>query len=167
MRFIDLTGKKYGKLTVIKMVTKRSKQGRIIWLCKCLCGHCTLVSGDQLKNKHTTSCGCKIRKGKNHHNFKHGLSRTKKYARMKRLEYYGITPRDYQIMLKKQNYKCAICKLPTSHFKKALAVDHDHKTGKVRGLLCQLCNAFLGRIESNKMRLFAITKYLKGNKNEL
>jgi len=160
-KFKNLINKKFGKLTVIKMMTKRSKQNKIIWLCKCQCGHCTLVSGDQLATKHTTSCGCKKRKGKLHWNFKHGLSRTKTYARFKKLEHYGITLKDYRDMLKKQNYRCAICKLPNSYFKKSLAVDHNHKTGKIRGLLCQLCNAFLGRIESNKMRLSIIIKYLK------
>lgn len=38
---------------------------------------------------------------------------------------------------------CAICKKHESNFKKRLAVDHNHKTGKVRGLLCYRCNKFL------------------------
>lgn len=38
---------------------------------------------------------------------------------------------------------CAICKKPESHFKNRLAVDHNHRTGKVRGLLCYRCNKFL------------------------
>lgn len=38
---------------------------------------------------------------------------------------------------------CAICNKPESHFMKKLAVDHNHKTGRVRGLLCYRCNKFL------------------------
>lgn len=51
---------------------------------------------------------------------------------------YGITGDDYEALLKRQGGKCAICRArPKS---KRLAVDHDHKTGAVRGLLCSRCN---------------------------
>ena len=56
-------------------------------------------------------------------------------------------------MLEKQLHACAICKEPESQISwgktKRLAVDHDHKTGKVRGLLCQRCNTTLGRYEDD------------------
>ena len=42
-----------------------------------------------------------------------------------------------------QNACCAICGKPESYFKKRLAIDHNHRTGKVRGLLCYRCNRFL------------------------
>lgn len=42
-----------------------------------------------------------------------------------------------------QNGKCAICQKPESHFRMRLAVDHNHKTGQVRGLLCYRCNKFV------------------------
>lgn len=51
---------------------------------------------------------------------------------------YGITGDDYEALLKRQGGKCAICRArPKS---KRLAVDHDHKSGAVRGLLCSRCN---------------------------
>lgn len=60
-----------------------------------------------------------------------------------------------------QQQSCAICKKHESHFKKRLAVDHNHKTSKVRGLLCYRCNKFLvGRhtIESaNKIMTYLLT----------
>lgn len=64
---------------------------------------------------------------------------------------YGITAADYQRMFEKQNGCCAICgKIETSHNQwglKRLAVDHDHETGRVRGLLCSNCNTRLGHLE--------------------
>lgn len=48
-----------------------------------------------------------------------------------------------QKMSDNQKGCCAICKKPENHFKKRLAVDHNHKTSKVRGLLCYRCNKFL------------------------
>ena len=45
--------------------------------------------------------------------------------------------------LKKQNGKCAICGKPQTAFKKRLNLDHNHKTGQLRGLLCYFCNKFV------------------------
>lgn len=61
-----------------------------------------------------------------------------------------------------QDARCAICGKPESHFSKRLAVDHNHKSGKVRGLLCFRCNKFLlGRhtIESASKILEYLLKY--------
>lgn len=56
----------------------------------------------------------------------------------------GMSRQDYADLLAVQHGKCAIC-LQTSSVK--LHVDHDHKTGRVRGLLCSLCNTSLGMVE--------------------
>lgn len=61
-----------------------------------------------------------------------------------------------------QGNSCAICKKHESSFKKRLAVDHNHKTGKVRGLLCYYCNKFVvGRhtIESASKILKYLMEY--------
>lgn len=58
--------------------------------------------------------------------------------------------------------KCAICQKPRSAFKKRLSVDHNHKTGKIRGLLCYSCNKFrVGRqnIETCREVLEYLLKY--------
>ena len=60
---------------------------------------------------------------------------------------YGITIEDYETMFANQNGVCKICQ-KTCKSGKNLAVDHCHKTGKVRGLLCATCNTSLGRIEA-------------------
>ena len=74
---------------------------------------------------------------------------------------YGITQREYEKMLVAQNNKCAICKTtdpggPGGIF----GVDHNHKTGKVRGLLCSNCNTALGLFKDNKEMLCSAIKYI-------
>ena len=56
-KFIDLTGQKFGRLTVIKRVDN-SKMGRVQWLCQCCCGNETKVSSLSLRTQNTQSCGC-------------------------------------------------------------------------------------------------------------
>jgi hypothetical protein len=55
--YIDLTGQRFGKLTVLKLYG-RDKNGIIKWLCKCDCGSETIVYGEALKIGRTKSCGC-------------------------------------------------------------------------------------------------------------
>ena len=77
---------------------------------------------------------------------------------------YGITLEQYNELFKKQKRKCAICKKSQFKFKRKFAVDHDHKIGKVRGLLCMACNLKLATLENIKFVKLA-NKYLKkGNK---
>jgi len=70
----------------------------------------------------------------------------KKHVRNSRIRAYGISPEQYKSMLEEQGNCCAICKQEN---KRAMAIDHDHKTGKVRGLLCDACNLSLGHIEKD------------------
>lgn len=55
-KILDLTGQKYGRLTVVKEVERNGYTRR--WLCKCECGNETIVTQPNLRNGHTTSCGC-------------------------------------------------------------------------------------------------------------
>jgi hypothetical protein len=67
-------------------------------------------------------------------------------------ELYGITREDYDHMLQEQKGRCAICRKPPGNEpRKRLHVDHDHRTGKVRGLLCQICNMRVGTLETFPM----------------
>jgi len=83
-----------------------------------------------------------------------------------RLRRYGINPIEYRQMLKKQDGKCAICGRPDSGDNQAnrFYVDHDHKTGKVRGLLCSQCNMGLGKFFDNTEYLKNAITYLEENK---
>lgn len=58
---------------------------------------------------------------------------------------YGITSEQYDQMLSLQCGVCKICSKPPSRYR--LAIDHCHKTGKIRGLLCAHCNGVLGTLE--------------------
>lgn len=72
---------------------------------------------------------------------------------------YGITLKAYNTILKKQKHSCAICKKHKSKFTRNLAVDHDHKTQEVRGLLCYYCNhKLVGR--HNKESVKKLVDYL-------
>ncbi len=72
---------------------------------------------------------------------------------------YGITVQERNQMLEWQDGKCAICGKDESN--KQLAVDHCHKQGHVRMLLCDDCNLMLGLIEDNIQTLSAAAEYLK------
>jgi hypothetical protein len=61
---------------------------------------------------------------------------------------YGISMNDYNRMYVEQDRKCLLCKNPCSSGRN-LSVDHCHKTGKVRGLLCINCNQGLGKFKDN------------------
>mgnify|MGYP001496370973 CR=1 FL=1 len=77
---------------------------------------------------------------------------------------YGITLDDYNNLLEKQNYKCAICGRNFKDAIKGLYIDHNHETGKIRGLLCLQCNSAIGMLNENINTLTKAISYLKDNK---
>lgn len=82
-----------------------------------------------------------------------------------RLRKYGMTPADYDKRLAEQGFTCALC--PTEAWETrdgVLHVDHDHETGKVRGLLCHHCNLGLGHFADDPDRLAAARTYLLDRK---
>jgi len=68
---------------------------------------------------------------------------------------------EYNNLFTLQNGECAICNKHQVEFKKALAIDHDHKTGKIRGLLCFKCNVMIGLAKDNIQILENAINYLK------
>lgn len=77
------------------------------------------------------------------------------------LAQYGITPEQYDIMLEQQQGLCKVCGLPPST--ERLAVDHNHETGQIRGLVHRNpCNIMIGYIEKYGHLTEAIQKYLAG-----
>lgn len=82
------------------------------------------------------------------------------------LKRFGLDPEKYLEMLKNQDNKCAICgkeeiTLTTKGTKRRLSIDHDHKTGKVRDLLCNKCNTGLGCYEDSVELIQKVIKYLE------
>lgn len=79
---------------------------------------------------------------------------------------YKITIEDYEKLLLEQGGVCAICKKSETIIEKStnvirpLAVDHDHKTGKIRGLLCGRCNQAIGLIHDCPVTAKAMSDYL-------
>lgn len=69
------------------------------------------------------------------------------------LKLYGIAVHGYNRLFEEQQGCCAICNRHQITFKRRLSVDHNHTTGKVRGLLCVACNTDLGVYENRKMEL--------------
>ena len=127
------------------------------------------------KKKHREKWGfysycntCKQKKHKDY--YRNNEEKCKLLARNRDLKKYGITLEDQERMLIEQEGKCKICgreillfgesKHRTAH------VDHDHSTGKVRGLLCQECNTRLGKFRDNTEYLANAIKYLKEYRNE-
>jgi hypothetical protein len=78
---------------------------------------------------------------------------------------YNITIEIYDQMFKKQKGRCAICNRHQDIMNKPLNVDHNHKTGKVRELLCVRCNMVLGSYENSDTNKFEA--YLKKHKEKL
>lgn len=81
-KFIDLTGEKFGRLTVIKR-KGYSKSKKTQWLCKCDCGNFKIINGSDLKSNKTRSCGC-LRKEKaiivaKSTNLKHNMTHSRPY----------------------------------------------------------------------------------------
>lgn len=78
---------------------------------------------------------------------------------------FGINIDQYELMLKKQNNVCAICRLPETVTRKGkvknLAVDHNHSSGEIRSLLCQFCNQALGLVRENFDVILNMAKYVQ------
>lgn len=81
---------------------------------------------------------------------------------------FGLSMAEYDEMLKAQNGVCAICAAPetakstsTERDKKRLSVDHNHTTGKVRGLLCSMCNSAIGKLKDDPEIIRRAANYIE------
>jgi len=83
--------------------------------------------------------------------------RTFEQYRSYQLKSYGLSLYDFEHIYQIQNGKCAICQEKSD---KILCVDHDHSTGKIRGLLCRHCNTALGLIKDNSVIAQKMFEYL-------
>lgn len=129
---------------------------------------CKTCKGTKRYTKHGHCVACTKRHAEN---FKHSpagkRAAAEYYARpairsAKRVGHlrrsYGLSATQYRALFLSQNGVCAICALPP---KTILCVDHNHETGKVRGLLCKACNNTIGSAQDDAQRLRNAIKYLE------
>jgi len=83
------------------------------------------------------------------------------YVRKNNLAKFGITPEEYDGLLAAQAGVCAIC--GGDNGSKRLAVDHDHDTGVIRGLLCNQCNRGLGLLGDSAESIRRVLDYLESH----
>ena len=69
---------------------------------------------------------------------------------------YGLSPEQVDALRSAQNNSCAICRRVVT-----LVIDHDHSTGQVRGLICNVCNGFLGAIGDRRAAVYGMAAYLE------
>lgn len=166
---IDITGQRYGRLTAVSKSASINK--RTYWNCICDCGSQITARTGFLRNGGTTSCGCYQKESAKAKMTKHGRSANKnskvhqEYTREMHIKRkYGLDIDEYNQMLKDQDNKCAICSYEFGQKPSDTYVDHNHSTGKVRGLLCQHCNSGLGYFRDNEDNLIKGIKYLQERK---
>ena len=111
---------------------------------------------------------CKVCVQENYYDYiKKNRDKEKLYSLRNRLKKkFGMTHEQYQAILDSQDGKCAICGgydiiSPITNLRRVLAVDHNHATGKIRGLLCRNCNRGIGLLGDNIERLEVAIAYLK------
>ncbi len=91
----------------------------------------------------------------------HNKLKLKHVDRKYHLARYGLTPETYSEILASQNNACFTCKKPQAESTRNLVIDHDHNTGKVRGILCIECNLALGHAKDDIKILLNLIKYLQ------
>jgi hypothetical protein len=81
----------------------------------------------------------------------------RRLANGRRKAKYGLSPADFERMLIRQNFRCAVCRIRPAD---TLCVDHCHVTGEVRGLLCRKCNTGLGCFNDSPVLMLKAMAYL-------
>ena len=102
----------------------------------------------------------KMREAQARHRTKHPESVKKNNARpgRHRISRYGLSENEFAVMLVRQGYRCLGCQRRFDTVR--MNIDHDHKTNRVRGILCHGCNAALGLLNENKATLTRLRAYL-------
>lgn len=103
----------------------------------------------------------KIRKRSYRNNIEYMKNKTR---RLHILQNYNLTLNDFDVLLNSQDNKCAICESKEPKGKGNFHIDHDHQTGKVRGLLCHKCNTGIGLLNDDIALLNKALQYLEKHK---
>jgi hypothetical protein len=76
-----------------------------------------------------------------------------------KLNKYNITETEYVTLYESQNKACAVCEKELPLMGKSTHIDHDHETGKIRGILCSNCNTALGLLKDNIDIILSLALY--------
>lgn len=129
------------------------------------------VFGKQSKSKDGLDCSCKLCRSTHKLEQYHKQKEKDPFFYKRRDRGYllkhkhGLTLKQYEAMAEKQFHRCAICGDYETRANQGgimnLNVDHDHDTGKIRGLLCNRCNRVLGMVKDDLYVLTEMKKYLE------
>ena len=137
---------------------KQHKDGLHSW-----CKNCLSKRNKTYQKKWRDSGKANITRNKWYENNRDKYNQMHLKSRLKR--HYNLTLQQFNQMLEQQKGVCAICRQPeTFKNRKYLTIDHNHQTGKIRGLLCHNCNLLLGHSKENLATLYAAISYLKNGK---
>ena len=89
------------------------------------------------------------------------MNRYRRYRHIRQKWVYGVEKAELEDYFYLQGGECAICMKPFGFHDRNMHIDHDHKTGEVRGLLCAACNMLLGHAKDNPLILFKAISYLQ------
>lgn len=110
----------------------------------------------------------KIRAKAKRHYIKHKDKMNEKnreyWVKYGRYRFYGVEPEEFDTMYSEQEGKCRICSIDIPLRGRETHIDHDHVTGKIRGLLCRSCNLGLGFFKDNIELMEKAVEYLKEKK---
>lgn len=112
------------------------------------------------KNKPAPACKECARKKRREYARNHREKESRKHREWSIKSAYGLTLEQYDQMFEEQGGVCKICGKINLDGRR-LYIDHNHKTGKVRGLLCHKCNSLLGYVDDSIDYLLKIKSYLK------
>lgn len=117
---------------------------------------------DWCERRFETRRALESHKGWAHHQYVNGRNDPLRQRDWNLRTKYGIGIKDYEELLRAQGSRCAVCAEPHGTTRATtLHVDHDHRTGQVRGLLCANCNHVLGKVRDDVERLLALALYLE------
>jgi len=160
MKFIDLTGQPFGKLTALYPIKHPNRANRhYLWKCKCECGNEKDIQGAHLRNGHTKSCGCSwYTYGESHKSWKGHKEISKRFfysieqnAKVRKIQ-FDVTMFQLWDLFIKQDRKCALTGLPLN-----FSANHN----KIKG------NASLDRIDSTKGYMIDNIQWVHSSINQM
>lgn len=173
----DITGRKYSRLLVLRRA-ENSGRRRVMWECLCDCGRVKSIESYNLRHGKSRSCGCLVselsasRSGRVHPCWRggHGNQGSIAWCRVRigntirSSIHFGYAPPSFTAEELRDAWiaaggKCKICLREGGH--KSLCVDHDHTTGKLRGIICGKCNSAIGLADESPSRLRSLAAYIE------